>query len=446
MIDGLRPYPEYKDSGIPWVGRVPVGWEVQRLKDFASMQSGEGITSESVRVTAEFPVYGGNGRRGFTDRHTHDGTFVLIGRQGAHCGNVHLVFGRFWASEHAVVTSVRDGSDPRWLRYILLQMNLGQYSQAAAQPGLAVERIRVLRLPTPPLAEQHAIAHFLDHTDRRIQRYIQAKRRLIALLHEQRQAIIQRAVTRGVDPNVRLKDSGVPWIGHVPEHWEVTRCGRLFRERVQTGRADLPILSVSLRTGVTVRNPGNVGEKKQIMSDRSKYKVAIQGDVAYNMMRMWQGAVGVAPVDGLVSPAYVVAAPFQSTNTHFFSHLFRTKDFMHEANIASRGIVMDRNRLYWDSFKQIAVPTPPPVEQDAIVQSIHLRTSSLDRALTAAEREIALLREYRARLIADVVTGQLDVREAAARLPALPAEDAAPALDDTDDTDVDDADEEVAEA
>lgn len=110
-------------------------------------------------------------------------------------------------------------------------------------------------------------------------------------------------------PYSGYRDSGLPWLGWVPEHWDVRRNGRLFAELNQTGFEDLPILEVSLRTGVRVRDMEN-GARKQQMTDRSKYKRAAKGDVAYNMMRMWQGAVGVAPVDGLVSPAYVVAHPF----------------------------------------------------------------------------------------------------------------------------------------
>ena len=111
----------------------------------------------------------------------------------------------------------------------------------------------------------------------------------------------------------QYRDSGLPWLGEIPEHWDVRRNGRLFAERVETGFEDLPILEVSLRTGVRVRDMEN-GARKQQMADRSKYKRAAKGDIAYNMMRMWQGAVGVAPVDGLISPAYVVARPFLRSN------------------------------------------------------------------------------------------------------------------------------------
>lgn len=136
-----------RSTHLPWPAQLPPGWEVAPIKRCCSMRSGEGITAEELTDSGEFPVYGGNGLRGRCGDWTHDGTFVLIGRQGALCGNVHLVRGRFWASEHAVVAAPASGTDPRWLAHLFAAMDLGQYSVAAAQPGLAVDGILNLRNP-----------------------------------------------------------------------------------------------------------------------------------------------------------------------------------------------------------------------------------------------------------------------------------------------------------
>ena len=270
--------------------------------------------------------------------------------------------------------------------------------------------------PLPPLPEQTAIVRYLDHADERIRRYISGKQKLIRLLEEERQAVIHRAVTRGLDPNVRLKPSGVEWLGDVPAHWEVVRNGQLFAQRNETGFPELPLLEVSLKTGVRIRDLEN-SDRKQMMAVRSDYKRAITGDIAYNMMRMWQGAVGVAPVDGLVSPAYIIARPLHGTESSYFSALFRTSAYMTEVDKYSRGIVKDRNRLYWEDFKQMPSLRPPPYEQIAIVAYLDKATADIDTAISHARRQIELLQEYRTRLIADVVTGKIDVREAAAGLP-----------------------------
>ena len=262
MTATLKPYPAMKESGVPWLGKVPAHWKTQRLKTLCTMESGEGITAMSIEPSGGYPVYGGNGIRGYTTTFTHDGNFVLIGRQGALCGNVHFASGRFWASEHAVVVTTHSGSLPEWLGAVLGVMNLNQHSIAAAQPGLSVERLLTLGLPVPPLPEQTAIIHFLDHADRRIRRYIRAKQKLIALLEEQKQAIIHQAVTGQVDVRTgqhypAYKLSGLEWLADVPTHWEKVRNCQLFAQRDETGFPELPILEVSLRTGVGIRDLQN---------------------------------------------------------------------------------------------------------------------------------------------------------------------------------------------
>ena len=262
---------------------------------------------------------------------------------------------------------------------------------------------------------------FLDHADRRIRRAIRAKEQLIALLEEEKQALIHDAVTGRTDvrtgqPYPAYKDSGVKWLGAVPEHWNVTRLGRLFDQRNESGADHLPILEVSLRTGVQVRRFGR-SHRKQVMQDRAGYQQARKGDIAYNMMRMWQGAVGIVPEDGLVSPAYVVASPGTAAEAQYFNLLFRTKDYRRGIDMNSRGIVKDRNRLYWQDFKQLPAPCPPSSEQRLIVEYLDDATRTLARAAEQTRKQIERLNEYRARLIADVVTGKLDVRDAATAVP-----------------------------
>jgi type I restriction enzyme S subunit len=164
------------------------------------------------------------------------------------------------------------------------------------------------------------------------------------------------------------------------------------------------------------------GRLKRLIADPTKYKLLRKSDIAYNTMRMWQGAVGVSPSDGLVSPAYVVLKPRRDTCPEFYDFVFHTEVYKQQVNRQSTGIVSDRNRLYWDSFKQMPNIFLPKHEQEAIVRLIHTNTETLAIAISRLEREIILLREYRTRLVADVVTGKLDVREAATRLPeeALP--------------------------
>lgn len=154
VTKGLDPEVAMKDSGVEWMGEIPVAWDVRRLKALSTMRSGESITSASIEATGPYPVFGGNGLRGYTADFTHDGEHVLIGRQGAHCGNVHFARGRFWASEHAIVATLRGGNVFAWFGALLEAMNLNRQSMTAAQPGLAVEQVRDLKVPVPPVGEQ----------------------------------------------------------------------------------------------------------------------------------------------------------------------------------------------------------------------------------------------------------------------------------------------------
>jgi len=203
------------------------------------------------------------------------------------------------------------------------------------------------------------------------------------------------------------RESGLPWLPSIPSHWQTARNGNLFQQRNDTRHPGLPVLEVSLRTGVRVRDFG-ASKRKQVMDDAGKYKRAAAGDLAYNMMRMWQGAVGVAPVDGLVSPAYVVARPFPGTEARYYTTLFRNDLYMGEIDAASRGIVKDRNRLYWAQFKQMRSLLPPPGEQAAIVRFLDHWNGRLEKAIRAKRRVIALLQEQKQAIIHRAVTRGLD--------------------------------------
>ena len=162
-------YPTYKSvSDGNWPEKVPAHWEIKKLSHLVVLKSGESITSEQIKADGPYPVYGGNGNRGFSDRYTHDGEYVLIGRQGALCGNINYATGKFWASEHAVVVKPLQSFPTRWMGELLRAMNLNQYSISAAQPGLSVGTISALRIPVPPPDEQRVIADFLDRETARI--------------------------------------------------------------------------------------------------------------------------------------------------------------------------------------------------------------------------------------------------------------------------------------
>lgn len=214
-------------------------------------------------------------------------------------------------------------------------------------------------------------------------------------------------MTSDLRPYPEYKDSGLPWLGRIPAHWDVRRNGRLFAQRNETGYGSLPILEVSLKTGVRIRDMEDL-KRKQVMADREKYKRAVKGDIAYNMMRMWQGAVGVAPEDGLVSPAYVVARPYPDAEPRYFSYLFRTHAYKNEVDGFSRGIVKDRNRLYWEDFKRMPSCFPSQGEQKAIADYLDANAVKVRRFMRNRRRLIEVLNEQKQAIINRLVTRGLD--------------------------------------
>ena len=267
------------------------------------------------------------------------------------------------------------------------------------------------------MPEQGAIVRFLDHANRRIRRYIREKQKLINLMEEQKQAIIHRAVTRGLDPNVRLKPSGFEGLADVPEQWEVRRAKFFYRqidERSSDGSEEL--MSVSHKTGVTPRKR-NV---TMFMAESNVgYKLCRPGDIVINTMWAYMAALGVARQKGLVSPSYGVYRPIQygNFNQEYIDPLLRTEAYRNEYVTRSTGITGSRLRLYPESFLSIPLLCPPVAEQTAIAEYIDETTTSIDATINHTRHQIELLREYRTRLIADVVTGKVDVREAAVQPP-----------------------------
>jgi type I restriction enzyme, S subunit len=437
MIETLKPYQVYKHSGVSWLGQVPGHWDVAACRHRYSQCLGKMLDAKRIRGThlvsylrnvdvqwdrintSDLPMMDILPRE--YERYTLKPGDLLV-CEGGDVGRCAIWRGGlglcgFQKALHRL-RPLSDGDVPRFLLYLLWTASrAGAFTDGheSTIAHLTGDKLRAHRFGFPPQSEQVAIVHFLATADRRINRYIRNRERLTALLSEQRDVIIDRAVFRGLNPHVRLTHSGAEWLREIPKHWEIRRNGRLFAQRNQTGFSNLPILEVSLRTGVRVRDFEN-STRKQIMSDRAKYKRAAQGDIAYNMMRLWQGAVGVAPVDGLVSPAYIVARPLDGTEPRYFSYLFRTRAYMGEVERYSRGIVKDRNRLYWEDFKQMPSPCPPTEEQAQIADAIDQATRVLSGAIDRVRRAIDLILEFRGRLIADVLTGKVDVREAAANL------------------------------
>ena len=195
VTKGLDKNVPLKDSGIKWIGKIPEHWKITRVQYLAQLKSGYNLTTEEITDNGLYPVYGGNGIRGYYDKYFLEGDYVLIGRQGALCGNINYSTSKSWATEHAVVCYPKIKYVTRWFGELLRVMNLNQYSLAAAQPGLAVERIKLLPIPIIPLSEQQAIADYLDQKCSEIDELISIKQQKIEKLKEYKKSLIFECVT-----------------------------------------------------------------------------------------------------------------------------------------------------------------------------------------------------------------------------------------------------------
>jgi type I restriction enzyme, S subunit len=413
-------YKKYKDSGVEWLGKIPEHWETMKIQHVGRLKSGENIVSQQIEKEGLYPVFGGNGLRGYFDSYTHDGHYILIGRQGALCGNINYGNGRFWASEHAVVVLPSVKFHVCWLGGLLETMNLNQYSTSAAQPGLSAEQIGRLKIPFPPLDEQELIAHFLDRKISQIDTLIAKKEALLEKLDEKRTALISHAVTKGLDRTVPMKDSGVEWLGDIPEHWEVSRIGFI----ANIGNGSTPNRSNESfwdQGSIPWLNSSKVNEKviyyaSQFVTEEAVNQChlpIVQPDsivLAITGEGKTRGNVAICKIHTTINQHLAYISPFtKRVSLHF---LFLYLQAMYEKiRTDSAGNGSTKGAITCQEIKGYKLPLPTIEEQEKIVYFLDNKTDEIDQQKAKVKEAIALLKEYRAALITNAVTGKIDVRQ-----------------------------------
>jgi len=479
MIEGLKPYPKYKESRSPWLGRFPSHWRLPRL---GSVLRERGETNETREMTQVLSVmkdigvipYEEKGRVG--NKKSEDTARYKIVRPDdivVNCMNV--IIGSVGISRYTgclspvyyVLTRRSDSDNPRFLN-LVFQTKPFQQSLVRIGNGILAHRMRIPMellkcepFPVPPSDEQRAIVRFLDHANMRIDRVMRAKKRLIALLNEQKQAIIHRAVTRGLDPNVPVKPSGIPWLGDIPKHWQTPLMGRCLL-RIEQGwspvaaEGELATNQWAVMTLSSVRrglfNPSAIKPISLLTNIPTDIEVK-DGDflLTRSNTRDRVGDVcivqNVRPRTLLCDLIYRLTLCSGAFVPQFLVYQLLCPVGRGQIERDARGSSGTMPKISQGHIRSWRVFVPPVNEQEAIVSHIDKQCAPLETAIDRAEIEIALLREYRRQLTADVVTGKLDVREAARKLPDT-AEEAGAALEIEELTDVEpkDAEPEDVEA
>jgi type I restriction enzyme S subunit len=436
MIDGLKPYPKMKDSGVPWLGKVPEHWEVlpnRAICTEVNCRNHPGAQMLSVTITKgvirQRALLADSAKK---DSSNLDRSAYKLVR----CGDIAYNKMRAWqgaigASDYEgivspayVIQRPRNGLLSRYLHFLFRtpafakEAERWSYGITSDMWSLRPEHFKLIYSCVPPAFEQAAIATFLDHADRRIRQSIRAKQKLVKLLEEQKQTIIQQAVTRGLNPDVRLKPSGVAWLGSVPEHWEVVRSKRVFVPRTELAQPDDIQLSATQAFGVIsqAEYERRVGRKIVKIFRHLEKRKHVEPDDFVISMRSFQGGLERAWERGCIRSSYVVLRQLRGVSVPYFAKLFKSAGYI-RALQSTADFIRDGQDLNYENFCAVDLPFPPIGEQSQIAAAVDRAVMRASVLGDRTRQEITLLEELRTGIISDVVTGKVDVQEIASRLP-----------------------------
>jgi len=420
-------YREMKDSGIEWIGKIPASWTAGRVKNaYTNYKIIAGCDSDKYQRLAL--TLSGVIRRskddstglqpeafnGYQILRAGDLVFKLIDLENYQTSRVGLSPYEGIVSPAYIVLKGRNGTCSEYGEKYFLSMWQRAVFNQMGDDGVrsSLNSSDLLDIPyiMPPYDEQRRIASFLDTQRDHIDSVLEKTRSSIEEYKKLKQAVITQAVTKGVRGERPMKNSGIEWIGEIPAEWSVFRIANLFDERSEGGLDELPILTVSINTGVSDHEIADEDKDRVFIRsvDRTKYKRVYPGDLVYNMMRAWQGAFGAVRVDGMVSPAYVVAKPKKNAalDNRYIEALLRTPEATEEMHRYSRGIVDFRLRLYWPEFRNIQICLPSFEEQQEIANYIDEKSTAIDQLIKKKKSFVIELENYKKSLIYEYVTGK----------------------------------------
>lgn len=406
-----------KDSGIEWIGEIPEGWEVVPVKRLCTMQAGKNLTSEQIAPEGTYPVYGGNGIRGFFSDYNCDGQFLTVGRQGALCGNVHKINGKVWATEHAVITAPSSYTILDFLYYLLIGMDLNQYvSSTAAQPGLAVGTLLNLKTCYPcSTLEQTQISNYLNAKCSEIDVMLTKTRSSIEEYKKLKQAVITQAVTKGVRGEREMKDSGVAWIGEIPAEWSKCHLKNISSE-IGDGLHGTP--NFDDNGDVFFINGNNLGgeyvepraDTKRINSEEflkytrpffSNQTIMISLNGSYGKVSLYKNF----PMLLGKSAGYITLLP--SIDCRYIKYYLSSTPSQIMMTLSLNGTTIPNLSL--NTLRNFSIFLPVLCEQKEIADYLDAKCAEIDRLIAKKEQLVKELESYKKSLIYEVVTGKREV-------------------------------------
>jgi type I restriction enzyme S subunit len=415
-----KPYPAYRDSGVKWIGQVPEHWKKMPFKRVASICNGHDY-KEVENADGAYPVIGSGGEFARASDFMFDGESVLLGRKGT-IDKPLYINGPFWAVDTMFYTKIADNAFPKFVYYNALTIPFGLYSTNTALPSMAGEDLSSHLIVAPDFEEQKAIATCVDRETTRIDALITKKTRFIELLKEKRQALITHAVTKGLDPNVKMRDSGIDWIGEVPEQWNVVQ----VRHVATLGSGHTPSRSrpdwwedcyipwFTLADIWQVRREGRrfVTETEEKVSDLGIANSSAVVHPAGSVMLSRTASVGFPAIMGCdmaTSQDFAVwRCGSRVVNEYLYLVLLGMKQELSRLMIGST-----HKTIYMPDIEAFRMPLPSEEQQKLIVQYVGDELQRFDTLVAKTQRSIDLLRERRAAFITAAVTGQIDLRESA---------------------------------
>lgn len=418
----MERYSEYKDSGVQWLGEIPGHWKQFQFRKFFKIKKDiagkEGfdvlaITQQGIKIK-DITRNEGQLAANYSGYQIVNPTDFAMNHMDLLTGYIDISkYYGVTSPDYRVFTNISEEADSKYYLYIFqlcykrkIFFGLGQGVANKGRWRLPAVQLNKFSLPLPPLSEQHSIVSYLDDKCGKIDKMLEGKQKQIELLAEMKQRIIADAVTHGLNPDVKMKATNIPWLPEIPEHWELRKMKYLFRERSEKNHPTEPMLSATQTHGVILQSKYS-GRVVVVNTGFEGLKLVKVGDFVIHL-RSFQGGIELAHDQGIISSAYTVLSLNDSTQSDYFRYLFKSIPFIDLLKICVTGIREGQN-INYTKLKQNGIPLPPLSEQRAIVSFLDDKTAKIDTLTGKLQQEIESIKEYKQRLISDVVTGQIKV-------------------------------------